>query len=105
MALTLRIVGSLANRNLDPVDYFRVARHPTATWSRSFRPTYGHSFGRAKSRVAFVAGQPDQTTSWRRRLTDSPPKCVDRRKTTEKTRYRNAAKSSLWREAGEPRPV
>jgi len=35
MALTLRIVGSLgeslANRKLDPADYFRVARHPEVT--------------------------------------------------------------------------
>jgi len=33
MALTLRIVGSLgeslANRKLDPADYFRVARNPS----------------------------------------------------------------------------
>ena len=36
MAITLRIVGSLgeslANRKLDPVDYFRVARDSLTIW-------------------------------------------------------------------------
>src|SRR5882724_4063594 len=47
-----------ASLRFGPGHNFRLARHPASTWSRTFRPTYGHSFGRAQSRVAFVAGQP-----------------------------------------------
>src|SRR6266852_9125383 len=61
-----------------------------------FRPTYGHSFGRAQSRVVFVAGQRKLDYKFAPKANRRPSQSRASLKNPRKTQVYEARKNRVW---------